>query len=74
MFCLILVFIFVEHYTHWHVLQHAADERIRLEELREKVIDVSFRSGVCSLVNYQVLSGQKRKTTYLDFEQELLCL
>ncbi|XP_055803099.1 DNA mismatch repair protein MLH3-like isoform X3 [Solanum dulcamara] len=35
--------------------QHAADERIRLEELREKV-----------------LSGQKRTTTYLDSEQELV--
>ncbi|XP_006340851.1 DNA mismatch repair protein MLH3 isoform X5 [Solanum tuberosum] len=35
--------------------QHAADERIRLEELREKV-----------------LSGQKRSTTYLDSEQELV--
>ncbi|KAK4347571.1 hypothetical protein RND71_033910 [Anisodus tanguticus] len=34
---------------------HAADERIRLEELREKV-----------------LSGQKRTTTYLDSEQELV--
>ncbi|KAM3362867.1 DNA mismatch repair protein MLH3 isoform X2 [Capsicum galapagoense] len=35
--------------------QHAADERIRLEELRDKV-----------------LSGQKRTTTYLDSEQELV--
>lgn len=35
--------------------QHAADERIHLEELREKV-----------------LSGQKRTTTYLDYEQELV--
>ncbi|XP_016560367.1 DNA mismatch repair protein MLH3 isoform X1 [Capsicum annuum] len=35
--------------------QHAADERICLEELRDKV-----------------LSGQKRTTTYLDSEQELV--
>ncbi|KAK6797891.1 hypothetical protein RDI58_005593 [Solanum bulbocastanum] len=54
-FCLILPFIFVEHYTHRRVLQHDADERIRLEELCEKLP-----------------SGQKRTTTFLDSEQEIV--
>ncbi|WOL05315.1 DNA mismatch repair protein MLH3 [Canna indica] len=38
-----------------HVIQHAADERIRLEELRR-----------------QVLSGEGRKITYLDSEEEMV--
>ncbi|KAK6258076.1 hypothetical protein SCA6_012550 [Theobroma cacao] len=37
--------------------QHAADERIQLEELRQKV-----------------LSGKGKTVTYLDTEQELVCL
>lgn len=39
------------------IINHAADERISLEELHEKV-----------------LSGQKRTTTYLDFEHEAVHL
>ncbi|KAK2966835.1 hypothetical protein RJ640_027794, partial [Escallonia rubra] len=37
------------------LFQHAADERIRLEELRQKV-----------------LSGDMKKITYLEAEQELM--
>ncbi|KAL5168744.1 DNA mismatch repair protein MLH3 [Glycine soja] len=41
--------------------QHAADERIRLEELRQKS-------------NTWVLSGEAKAITYLDAEQELVCI
>ncbi|GFQ03795.1 DNA mismatch repair protein mlh3 [Phtheirospermum japonicum] len=61
--------------------QHAADERIRLEDLRLKVnfhlIEELKIFALCDLVClihpvYQVLSGEMKTVTYLDGEQEMV--
>lgn len=66
-------------------LQHAADERIRLEELRQKVQMFflfkhleRFLLKCLTIFNFdtQVLSGEAKTVKFLDAEQELvrLCL
>ncbi|KAG5623135.1 hypothetical protein H5410_008353 [Solanum commersonii] len=39
-----------------------------------RIREVSFKLGVCNLLNYKVLSGKMRTATYLDSEQGLVRL
>jgi DNA mismatch repair ATPase MutL len=60
------------------IIQHAADERIRLEELRTKVVNITVarNNNILLFHTYivimQVLSEEGHVVTYLDSEEELV--
>ena len=60
------------------IKQHAADERIRLEELRRKVVNITVAKNKnillfhTHIVIVQVLSEEGHVVTYLDSEEELV--
>ena len=63
---------------YYYTIQHAADERIRLEELRRKVVNITVAKKKIILLFHthmvivQVLSEEGHVVTYLDSEEELV--